>query len=113
MRLGVAITGFDAIGVPDSSRVARLGRAGGRAAAMRHSIITLHDDLCALIDGRAGTWGVYARHLGTGETVAIRADDVMPAQSSVKVCVLLTYTKAIRLGQDNRGRRVSLLDEDH
>lgn len=66
-----------------------------------------------MIDGRAGTWGVYARHLGTGETVAIRADEVMPAQSSVKVCVLLAYTKRIRLGDDDRERRVTLLGEDH
>ncbi len=62
---------------------------------------------------RAGTWGVYARHLDTGETVAIRADEVMPAQSSVKVCILLAYTKGIRLGNDDRNRRVTLLGEDH
>ena len=66
-----------------------------------------------MIDGRAGTWGVYARHLDTGERVAIRANEVMPAQSSVKVCVLLAYTKRIRLGDDERDRRVTLLDEDH
>jgi beta-lactamase class A len=66
-----------------------------------------------MLDGRAGTWKVFARHLDTGETVAIRADEVMPAQSSVKVCVLLTYTKAIRLGQDDPGRRVSLCEEDY
>jgi hypothetical protein len=62
---------------------------------------------------RSGTWGVYARHLDTGETVAIRADEVMPAQSSVKVCVLLAYTKRIQLGNDEWDRRVTLLSEDH
>src|SRR3954453_23382811 len=66
-----------------------------------------------MIDGRAGTWGVYARHLDTGETVAIRADEVTPAQSSLKVSVLLTYTKTISVGEDDPGRRVSLLAEDH
>ena len=66
-----------------------------------------------MINGRAGTWGVYARHLDTGETVAIRADEVMPAQSSVKVCVLLAYTKRIRLGDDERDRRVTLRGVDH
>jgi beta-lactamase family protein len=80
---------------------------------MRHFVVTLHDELRTLIDGRAGTWGVYARHLDTGETVAIRANDVMPAQSSVKVCVLLTYTKTIRLGRDDRHRRVALRGVDH
>jgi hypothetical protein len=73
----------------------------------------LEDDLRAMLATRAGAWGVYARHLGTGETVAIRADDVMPAQSSVKVCVLLTYTKRIRLGNDAPDRRVTLQSEDH
>ncbi len=66
-----------------------------------------------MIDARPGTWAVYARHLGTGETVAIRADEVMPAQSSVKVSVLLAYTKSIRLGHDERDRRVTLRSEDH
>ncbi len=66
-----------------------------------------------MIGSRAGTWGVYARHLDTGETVAIRADEVMPAQSSVKVCVLLAYTKKTRLGDDDPDRRVTLLSEDH
>ena len=73
----------------------------------------LEDDLRSMLATRAGTWGVYARHLGTGETVAIRADAVMPAQSSVKVCVLLAYTKKIRLGEDERDRRVTLRGEDH
>ena len=75
--------------------------------------VAVEDELRTMIDARAGTWGVYARHLDTGETVAIRADEVMPAQSSVKVCVLLAYTKRIRLGHDERDRRVTLLSEDH
>ena len=66
-----------------------------------------------MLDGRAGRWGVYARHLDTGETLAIRANEVMPAQSSLKVCVLLTYTKAISLGKDDPDRRVSLRADDH
>ncbi len=75
--------------------------------------MALHEELGTMIDGRAGTWGVYARHLDTGEIVAIRSDEVMPAQSSLKVGVLLTYTKTIRLGKNDPDRRVSLLAEDH
>jgi beta-lactamase family protein len=81
-------------------------------AILGYSRAVLEYELRTLIGGRAGTWGVYARHLGTGETVAVRAHDVMPAQSSLKVSVLLTYTKRIRLGQDDRDRRVRLLPED-
>lgn len=73
----------------------------------------LQEDLCTMIDDRAGTWSVYARHLGTGETVEIRADEVTAAQSSLKVSVLLTYTNTIALGRDDPNRRVPLLDEDH
>lgn len=75
--------------------------------------MTLQDELLMLIDDRASTWGVYARHLDTGEVVAIRADEVMPAQSSLKVSVLLTYTETIRLGKDDPQRHVSVLAEDH
>ncbi len=65
-----------------------------------------------MLDGRAGSWAVYARHLNTGETVSIRADEVAPAQSALKVSVLLTYTKTVRLGRDDPARRVSLLAKD-
>jgi hypothetical protein len=75
--------------------------------------VALQDELHTLITGRPGTWGVYARRLDTGETVAIRADELMVAQSSVKVGVLLTYTKRIRLGEDDPARRVHLVDADH
>ena len=77
------------------------------------SRVALQDDLRAMLDSRTGRWGVYARHLDTGETLAIRADEETPAQSSLKVCVLLTYTKAIRIGKDDPARRVSLRAEDH
>jgi hypothetical protein len=75
--------------------------------------VGLENDLRALLTTRAGSWAVYARHLNTGETIAIRADEVMPAQSSLKVCVLLAYAKRIRLNNDERDRRVTLESEDH
>src|SRR5205823_6378151 len=76
-------------------------------------VVNLEDELRALLATRSGTWGVYARHLDTGETVAIRADVVLPAQSSLKAGVLLAYTKRIRLGLDDADRRVALQAEDH
>jgi hypothetical protein len=75
--------------------------------------VAVEDQLVTLLASRAGTWAVYARQLNTGETVAIRAEEAMPAQSSVKVCVLLAYTASVRLGNDDPARRVTLLDEDH
>jgi hypothetical protein len=74
--------------------------------------VTLEADVGALLDGRAGTWAVYARNLATGETVAINADEVMPAQSSVKTCVLVAYEHGVDEGTVDPGRRVELTDAD-
>ena len=60
--------------------------------------MTLETEVRDLLDGRPGTWGVYARHLVTDETVAINADVVMPAQSSLKTGVLVVYERAAEQG---------------
>ncbi len=74
--------------------------------------MTLEADVRALVDGRAGTWGVYARNLATGETVAIRADEVMPAQSSLKAGMLVVYERRVDEGSVDPSRRVVLRDDD-
>jgi len=74
--------------------------------------VTLEVQVRELVAGRAGTWGVYARNLGTDETVAIDADVVMPAQSSVKTCVLLTYEHGVDEGTVDPDRRVALTVDD-
>src|SRR2546430_9411057 len=66
-------------------------RSSLRAAYSR--AVTLETEVRDLVAGRAGTWGVYARHLGTGEVVAINADVVMPAQSSLKTGVLVVFER--------------------
>jgi hypothetical protein len=38
----------------------------------------LIDDVENVIDGKPGVSGVYARNIGTGETVAIDGDRVLP-----------------------------------
>jgi len=75
--------------------------------------VTLEAELRALVSGRAGTWGVYARNLGTNETVAIAADEVMPAQSSLKTGVLVAYERAADRGAVDPARRVTLTADDH
>jgi hypothetical protein len=74
--------------------------------------VTLEAEVRALLDGRAGTWGVYARNLISGEIVAIDADTVMPAQSAVKTCVLLTYEQGVDEGSVDPDRRVVLTAGD-
>jgi len=74
--------------------------------------VTLETEVRDLLDGRPGTWGVYARHLVTDETVAINADVVMPAQSSLKTGVLVVYERAAEQGTVDPGRRVALTRDD-
>jgi beta-lactamase class A len=74
--------------------------------------VTLETEVRALVDDRPGTWGVYARHLGTDETVAINADAVMPAQSALKTGVLVVFERRVDDGSVDPDRRVAMRDED-
>jgi len=74
--------------------------------------VALETEVRALVEGRPGTWGVYARHLGTGETVAVNADAVMPAQSALKTGVLVVYEQWVDRGSVDPERRVALRDDD-
>ena len=74
--------------------------------------MTLETQVRDLVAGRAGTWGVYARHLGTGEIVAINADVVMPAQSSLKTGILVVFERRVDDGAIDPERRVPMRDDD-
>ena len=45
------------------------------------SAMPLTDSVAAVLAGRPGRFGVYARNLFTNEIVAINANDVMPAEA--------------------------------
>ena len=53
----------------------------------------LADRVEKVFTGRPGAFGVYARNLGTGETVAIHADRVLPAESAAKTFVLVYFSR--------------------
>ena len=74
--------------------------------------MTLETELRSLVDARPGTWGVYARNLDTGETAAVNADVVMPAQSALKTGVLVVFERRVDDGSVDPDRRVALHDED-
>jgi len=74
--------------------------------------VTLEADVRGVLAGRAGTWAVYARNLTTGEIVAIDADTVMPAQSSLKTGVLVVYERLVDDGSVDPERRVTLSDDE-
>jgi beta-lactamase class A len=69
------------------------------AAGAAYPDARLEGRIRALVDGFAGDVGVYVRHLGTGATVAIAADDSFPAASMVKVPLLLALHQGVEDGR--------------
>jgi beta-lactamase class A len=67
--------------------------------------------IAAVIDGQPGVFGVYARNLGTGETVEINADHVLPAESAAKTFILVYYAQLVAAGTVDPRTRVPLDDE--
>ena len=68
----------------------------------------LPESVGALLAERRGRFGVYARNLSTNEVVAINADEVMPAESSVKTAILVHYEREVDAGRVDPKQRVSL-----
>jgi hypothetical protein len=65
------------------------------APVQRGRGVPLADALGDVISGRPGIFGIYARNLRTGETVAINADVVLPAESAAKTFVLVHYARLV------------------
>jgi beta-lactamase class A len=70
--------------------------------------MTLAETVRALVDARPGTFGVYARNLTTDETVAVNADQVLPAESAAKTFVLIHYSRLVTAGVVDPAARVRL-----
>ena len=61
----------------------------------------LEDELQTLLQDFNGDAGLYVRHLGTGQSVSINADELFPTASMIKVPILLTLFNKIEAGQLN------------
>ncbi len=59
---------------------------------------TLQAQLQQAVEGFHGDVGVYVRNLRTGQTAAIRADELFPTASMIKVPILLTTFQALEDG---------------
>lgn len=59
----------------------------------------LHAKLAVLAAEVHGDAGIYVRHLKTGRSAAIRADELFPTASTIKVPILIGTFDAIRKGQ--------------
>jgi beta-lactamase class A len=73
--------------------------------------VSLAGSIEQVVSGRPGTFGVYARNLGTDETVAINADRIFPAESAAKTFILVYYSELVASGAVDPTDRVRLDDE--
>lgn len=64
-------------------------RTGQRTAT------SLESDLQALVSDFHGDVGIYARHLETGSEIAMRADELFPTASMIKVPIMLALFQRI------------------
>jgi beta-lactamase class A len=85
-----------------------LSGLGTRGWLGKTGVMPLNDSVAALLAERHGRFGVYARNLTTNEIVAINADDVMPAESSVKTAILVHYEHEVDAGRVDPEQRVAL-----
>jgi len=74
--------------------------------------MTLEADVHAVVDSRPGTFGVYARNLGTGETVEVNADQVLPTESAAKTFILVHYAGLVAAGVVDPACRIELTADD-
>lgn len=66
--------------------------------AQEHRDAALQGTLDRLAEGFHGEVGVYVRHLGTGAAAEIRADELFPTASLIKVPLLLTLYETAERG---------------
>ena len=75
--------------------------------------MTLSADLRSLLEGRTGTFGVYARNLETNEVGGFGADRIMDTASAAKIFVLLHYSRLVDAGSCDPHRRIVVGAEHH
>jgi beta-lactamase class A len=82
---------------------------GLRGTSDRMSIRERIEDV---LSDAPGTFGLYARHLGTDEIVDINASQVLPTESAAKVFILLYYRQLVESGGCDPAQRIELTDDD-
>ena len=80
--------------------LAQAAAAVGLAAtsAAEQTDVQLESQLSAMLSSFNGTAGIYVRHLPSGRSASIRADEVFPTASMVKIPILLGLFARIERG---------------
>lgn len=72
----------------------------------------LEKELQAMAQAHRGKVAFYARHLGTGATVALDADTPVPTASVIKLPLMLEYFAQVKAGKRNPAEKVTLVKEE-
>ena len=84
-----------------------------RAAPAAWTDTALAATLDSLARGFGGEVGIYVRHLPTGASAALRADELFPTASLIKVPILLTLYDQVEQGKLDLDARVPYPDTLH
>src|SRR5438876_3231177 len=68
----------------------------------RREILRRLSELCQHFSGRLG---IAARHLGTGEELAVHAEESFPTASSIKIAVLIELYRQVQQGEISLAER--------
>src|SRR3989442_6475390 len=88
----------------------RQGHPQPPGRASRTSLMGLADDVGNAISAQPGVFGFYARNLGTDDVVEVDADRVLHAESAIKTCILVHYSRLVAAGAVDPTTRVPLTD---
>ncbi len=88
-----------ALAAQPPAAAARAAAAAPGAAAAERRDPALEASLAALVRGFEGDVGVYVRHLPSGRAAALRADELFPSASLVKVPLLVGLFDAFARGR--------------
>jgi len=73
--------------------------SGGQATPQERPDSALQRKLGALVEGFKGDVGIYVRHLPTGRTASIHADELFPTASMIKVPIMCALFDKIEKGE--------------
>ena len=74
--------------------------------------MSVQQQVRGMLGDAPGTFGVYARNIGTDETIDVNADRVMNTESAAKVFILLYYRQLVTSGACDPEQRVALTEDD-
>ena len=77
------------------------------AAASSPRLVSLEQQLSALIASQPGNYGVAALDLKTGELISVRGDEPFPMASTVKIAVAANYLAQVEYGRRSLDDRIA------